>query len=66
MDLPEPQTEGIHSHLVAKVYTRSEERALILQKVIYNASNIFFPQNFSAVKTHRSHLLGLRRLHFLA
>lgn len=36
---PELQIEGIHSHLVVMVYIRSEERALILEKVIYHASN---------------------------
>lgn len=35
--LPELQIEGIHNHLAVMVYIRSEERALILKKVIYHA-----------------------------
>lgn len=61
MEIPELQTEGIHSHLVVMVYIHSEEQALILKKVIYHVSNrYFFAQDFSSFKTHHRHLFGLR------
>lgn len=58
MDLHELQIEVIHNHLAAKAYIHSEERALILKKIVSSASKSFFFQIFSTVKTQRRHSDG--------